>query len=80
MATQYVWEQFVHVYMTNKTQGIMEQVKEIQTAKNHRTRFPNTQAHQDFLKTYTLKVQKLKEAYPFLDLQEEYNYFSTELQ
>lgn len=80
MATQYVWEQFVHVYMTEKTQGIMEQVKEIHTAKNHRTRFPNTQAHQEFLKTYTLKVQKLKEAYPFLDLQEEFNYFSTELQ
>lgn len=80
LATQYVWEQFVQVFMTEKTQGIMEQVKEISTAKNHRTRFPYTQAHQDFLNAYTLKVQKLIEAYPFLNLQDEYNYFSSKQQ
>lgn len=77
LATQIVWEQFTATCLQPEALPIMEQVLDIVTAKNHRTRFPETQAHAQFLAAYKEKVTKLKLAYPFLNLKEEMEYFET---
>ncbi|MBS1584913.1 MAG: GSCFA domain-containing protein [Bacteroidetes bacterium] len=76
MATTYVWEHFVGACMSPETRQLMEQVHEIVTARNHRPRFPETEAHQKFMKSYTEKVQSLMAQHPYLDLGGELAYFS----
>ena len=75
-ATSYVWEQFVQYCIAAPEQGIMQQVQEIMTARNHRPRFPQTEAHQKFKRNYADKARNLANKYPFLDLSEEISYFS----
>ncbi len=75
-ATQFVWERFVASCVEEKSQEIMEQVQDVMTAKNHRTRFPNTDAHRNFLASYKTKTETLMTMFPFLKLDEELNYFS----
>ncbi len=74
-ATESVWEAFVQACIAPAAWPAMEQVKEIVTAKNHRPRFPETAAHQQFLKNYARKVADLAAAHPYLDLSDEATYF-----
>ena len=67
-ATQYVWETFTTSCMTAETLDILRQVNEIMTAKKHRPRFPETQAHQNFMKETESKWQRLTAKYPFLNM------------
>jgi hypothetical protein len=75
-ATQYVWEQFVASCIEHHSKEIMEQVQDIMTARNHKTRFPDTEAHRKFLATYHAKTASLVAKYLFLNLEEELGYFS----
>ncbi len=75
-ATSFVWEQFVKACIAPDAQDLMKQVADIVTARNHRTRFPDTQAHSRFMSTYLEKTHALAAKYPVLDLREEAAYFS----
>lgn len=75
-ATESVWEAFTQSCISSDALPLMEQVKEIVTAKSHRPRFPQTEAHQKFLRTYAEKTAALAAAYPFLNLAEEAQYFN----
>lgn len=76
LATQYVWEQFSNTCFEPDTLNIMSQLRDIVTARLHRPRFPDTEAHKKFKHAYREKVEKLAAAYPYLNLQEELIYFS----
>lgn len=76
LATGYVWEQFVNACIGNDTQALMKQVQEITTARNHRTRFPQTEAHKKFMAGYASKTGELAKRLPQLDFREELAYFS----
>ena len=75
-ATTYVWEQFVQSYIDPAAHELMQQVQEIATARAHRSRFPQTEAHKKFKASYAIKAQALMDKYPFLDLEKEMVYFS----
>lgn len=75
MATQFVWEKFVKTCMNEETQTIMKKVAEIVMAKKHKPRFPETEAHQKFMKESLMKVEGLIREYSFLDLKEERAWF-----
>ncbi|MBS1615725.1 MAG: GSCFA domain-containing protein [Bacteroidetes bacterium] len=75
-ATETVWEAFVDSCLAAEAVPIMEQVADIVTAMKHRPRFPDTEAHKQFLKVYAEKTAALGAAYPFLNLAAEANYFS----
>lgn len=75
-ATQFVWEQFVASCIEDTSKEIMEQVLDIITARNHKTRFPDTDAHRKFLTAYKTKTEILMTKFPVLNLQEEMLYFS----
>jgi len=76
MATSYVWEQFTRSCIDKEHLRIMEEVQDIATARSHRPRFPQTQAHRDFCTRYAAKTTDLLARYPFLDLQAELDYFN----
>lgn len=76
LATSYVWEQFLKACIAPDTQKVMQEVQEIVTARSHRPRFPQTEGHRKFMESYIHKVRDLLSRYPYLNLQEELNYFS----
>jgi hypothetical protein len=75
-ATIYVWAHFVKSCITPSAHEVMKQVQDIVTARSHRTRFPETEAHKKFKASYAQKTQALMGKYPFLDLTGELAYFS----
>lgn len=75
-ATEFVWESFLESCIAPEALPVLEQVAEIVTAMKHRPRFPNTEAHQKFLKAFAEKTAALAAAYPFLNLAAEFQYFS----
>jgi hypothetical protein len=75
LATSYVWEQFEQSCIDEAALPIMHDVREIMTARRHRTRFEATEAHKKFLSAYGGKAKKIMEQYPFIDLSEELRYF-----
>ncbi len=75
-ATEAVWEAFTKSCIAPEALPVMEQVKEIVTAKSHRPRFPQTEAHQKFLKAYAAKTAALAAAHPYLNLADEAAYFN----
>lgn len=76
MATTYVWEHFMKACISTEVHDVMKQVAEIMTARNHRTRFPDTNAHRKFMESYGTKSRALMEKYPVLDMSAEIKYFS----
>ncbi len=75
-ATEAVWEAFLQTCIAPEALPVMAQVKEIATAKSHHPRFPQTSAHQQFLKRYAAKVADLAAAHPYLNLADEAAYFN----
>lgn len=76
LATSFVWEQFLRSCITEQAQYSMKLVQDVATARAHRTRFPDTEAHRKFKASYVQKVMDIKQQFPFLDLEEELKYFS----
>jgi GSCFA family len=76
MATEYVLEKFTEACIDEPSQQLMQELRKITVARNHRAFQPETKVHQQFLTTHFEKVKALKEKYPFLDLSEELAYFS----
>jgi len=77
MGTTYVWENFVRSCISNSCYEVMQQVQEIITARSHRSRFPETNAHKKFLESYAAKTISLMNKYAFLNLNEELQYFES---
>ncbi|MFY7900100.1 MAG: GSCFA domain-containing protein [Chitinophagaceae bacterium] len=76
-ATQFVLEYFSKNCMDIETQQLMEEIKKIAIAKKHKPFNPTSNQHQQFLKTYLQKTQKLQNTYSYLNFKEEIAYFST---
>lgn len=76
LATQFVWEEFMDACIDPSAKNIMQQVLEIVTARHHRPRFPDTEAHKKFKAEHLKKIQQLQKQYPYLDMGEELGYFS----
>ncbi|GAA4462818.1 GSCFA domain-containing protein [Nemorincola caseinilytica] len=74
-ATTFVWEHFMKACIDPAIHDVMKQVGEIMTARAHRTRFPDTNAHRKFMESYLAKCKALAERYPMLDMKEEIAYF-----
>lgn len=75
LATSFVWEQFVNACIDAPTKELMQQVQEIVTARKHKPRFPETDAHKKFKEAYAEKIKGLQQSNPFLKLDDELKYF-----
>lgn len=74
-ATQFVLEHFLKAHTSDETRRLTEEIKKIVTGRKHRSQFPETNAHQAFLKTHLQKAKALQQLHPYIDLQEEIGYF-----
>lgn len=75
LGTEFVLDKFRESYIDPAACELMEQVQQILTARRHKAFHPDTQAHRKFLEQFAQKTRSLMESYPFLQLQEELDYF-----
>lgn len=76
-ATEFVFNKFQEVYMSNETLTLMEEVKKVMLGYKHRPQQPNTEAHKKFMEANVHKVLSLQQQLPHLDFSKELLYFST---
>lgn len=74
-ATSYVWEQFVTHWVAPEDVPLLEELAALQTARAHRSRFPETAAHKAFLTQMHAKAIALQAQYPRLNLSGTIRYF-----
>lgn len=78
-ATQYVYEKFTQVYMDDSTRLLMKEVQSIMYAYKHNAFNPTSQQHQQFLQRFLDKSLQLQKDHPYLNLEKEIHYFSSQL-
>jgi len=77
LAIKYVFEKFVEHTFDEKSKNILEKVKEINAAKNHRSFSEETTTVKKFKNNFLQKCFELKKEFPFLDLKSEIVYFES---
>ena len=75
-ATEFVLEKFAEHCIDEASRQLMQDVRKINIARNHRPFQPGTKAHRQFLQSHFEKTKALQEKYPFLNLADELTYFS----
>ena len=77
MATDFVLQRFASSCLDEEARQLMDELKKINTARRHKAFQPATEAHKQFLKSSAEKTIELQKKYPFLDLKEELDYFTS---
>ncbi len=75
-ATNYVWEKFIATCIDEPSQQLMKEIAVIVAAKNHKAFNPTSEQHQKFLQANFEQVKRIKERYPYINLNEEATFFS----
>lgn len=78
-ATTFVLEKFTESYIDAESAKLMEDIKKIVNAKNHKPFNPNSQQHKNFISKNADAVKTLQAQYPYLNFKNEIKYFNDEL-
>jgi hypothetical protein len=76
LATQYVMEEFTKYAMQPATIALLEEIRQLNIAKKHRSSHPTSQLHQRFLASQLAKAHNLQAQHPYLNFSEELSYFA----
>lgn len=71
LAVKYIWECFCQTYFRSHTLQIMKEWETIQKGLAHRPFNEESEAYHTFLSQILLKIERLKEKLPYLDVQNE---------
>ena len=71
LAINYIWECFVETYFGKETKRILGEWHEIKNALRHRPFKPSSETYQKFLCQIMLRINRMKENLPYLDIQNE---------
>jgi hypothetical protein len=77
--TQFVLEHFSNACLDEPTRLLMEEIRKIVTARKHKPFNPQSNQHRQFMAASARKVRELQLQFPYLDLQEELDYFEGRL-
>lgn len=68
LAVRYLWERFAVTFFSQETQTIMHECEDLRKALAHKPLYPGSEAHKRFLGQIVLKIEQLKQKYPYLEL------------
>ena len=71
MAIDYIWECFIQCYFGKETKAMINEWTEVKNALAHRPFRPESVAYRNFLSQILLKIIRLKEKLPYLEVQKE---------
>ena len=72
-AVEYVWERFVEHMTDHDSQAFITQWSKIAKALAHRPFHPEAKEYKQFVLQNKMKIETLKEKYPYLEVEEEIN-------
>jgi hypothetical protein len=75
LATDYVWQKFREACIDEPSARFMKDIAPVNAALAHKPFFPDSMAHRNFRKKMYEKIQALKAAYPFADLEKDLEAF-----
>jgi hypothetical protein len=75
-ATNYVWDKFVSTCIDEPSQQLMKEINGINAATSHKPFNPTSAQHKKFLQTNLEKVNRLKQAYSYINFNEEVEFFN----
>lgn len=75
MAVDYIWEFFSKTFFTEKTIELNSKLEKINMAKTHRPFHPESEEHLKFKKNQLGKIEELEKGFPFLDFENEKDFF-----
>lgn len=78
-AIDYIWEKFSRACLSVECQKILPEMEKLNRARQHRPRNPHSQMHQQFIRQQLSVLDQLKSKYPYLNLKNDYEYFSSQL-
>lgn len=64
IAIEYIWERFKTTYINATEFAILKEIDIIQKGLNHKPFHQNTKAHQEFLKSLSIRKQELQKSHP----------------
>jgi hypothetical protein len=76
-AINYIWEKFSDTYFDEDTKELNEKINDIRKAASHRPIHTDSDAHQQFKRTYLQKCEQLEKEFPGINLEPEKNVFTT---
>ncbi len=71
LAIDYIWECFSKCYFSKDTQNILKEWEEIRRGLNHKPFRAESEEYKSFLRQLVLKIERIKEKCPYLDVQKE---------
>ncbi len=71
LAISYIWQCFKDSFFNPETLQFIAQWDEVKKALAHRPFYPQSEAYRSFLSQILLKIERLKEKFPYLDTQNE---------
>lgn len=71
VAVDYIWQCFSESYFSSDTMKLLEAIGKIRKALEHRPFYPDSPSYYQFISQNLLKIQELKEKFPYLDVQNE---------
>jgi len=75
LAVEYIWDKFSEYCLSSSCQNLISEISKITQASKHRVRNPKSKKNKEFAISNISRIKKLKEAYPYLNFQEELNKF-----
>ncbi len=75
MAVDYIWGFFSKTFFTPKTMELNAKLEKINSAKAHRPFHPESEEYLKFKKSQLIKVKELEKGFPFLDFENEKEFF-----
>lgn len=70
-AIDYIWECFGQCYFRAETQEIIREWEEIRRGLEHKPFHPELEAYHQFLSQIVLKIERIKEKFPYFDVRKE---------
>jgi hypothetical protein len=77
-AIDFVFEKFSDSFFDLQTKKIIDEIKKIKAAVNHKVFFRESEQHQKFITTALDTIHRIQHSYPFLNLSAEEKYFLTQ--
>ena len=76
-AIEYIWEFMTRSFFDQDTRNIYREVSKVVSAKHHKLMGEIVNDHREFAQTMLARIDDLSSRYPFLDLAEELDYFTS---
>lgn len=71
LAVEYIWECFSQCYFSKETCAIIKEWEEIRKGLAHKPYAPESEGYRRFLSQIVLKIDRMKEKLPYLEVQKE---------